>query len=125
MGIIYNLVTNYRGLTLLIPKSAITHVSDRFHPTSIIAACFSKVISMSSYMSVYGSTALVDLDRFFRFLIYTQPVGLLGREISPSQDRYLHTEQHKHRIKACRHKSLEWESNPRSQRSSERRQFMP
>jgi hypothetical protein len=25
-------------------------------------------------MSVYGSTALVDLDRFFSFLIYTQSV---------------------------------------------------
>jgi hypothetical protein len=33
----------------------------------------------------------------FLFLdLYT--VGLLGREISPSQGRYLHTEQHKHRI---------------------------
>jgi hypothetical protein len=31
---------------------------------------------------------------------YTQSVGLLGREISPSQGRYLHTEQYKHRINA-------------------------
>jgi hypothetical protein len=28
---------------------------------------------------IYGSTALVDLGRFFNFLIYTQSVGLLGR----------------------------------------------
>jgi hypothetical protein len=35
----------------------------------------------------------VDLGRFFSlFLIYT----LLGRGISPSQGRYLHTEKHKH-----------------------------
>jgi hypothetical protein len=27
-------------------------------------------------------------------------VGLFGRVVSPSQDRYLHTVQHKHRIKA-------------------------
>jgi hypothetical protein len=27
----------------------------------------------------YGSTALVDLGRFFSFLIYTQSVGILGR----------------------------------------------
>jgi hypothetical protein len=32
----------------------------------------------------------VDLGRFFSFLIYTQSVGLLGQEISPSQGRYLH-----------------------------------
>jgi hypothetical protein len=38
--------------------------------------------------------ALVDLDRFFSFLTYTQSVGLLGRGISPSQGRYLYTEQH-------------------------------
>jgi hypothetical protein len=31
---------------------------------------------------------------------FTQTVGLLGRGISPSQGRYLHTGQHKHRINA-------------------------
>jgi hypothetical protein len=51
-------------------------------------------------MSIYGSIALVDLSRFFSFLIYTQSVGHLGREISPPQGRYLDTEQHKHRINA-------------------------
>jgi hypothetical protein len=30
----------------------------------------------------------------------TQSVGVLGQGISPSQGRYLHTEQHKHRINA-------------------------
>jgi hypothetical protein len=49
------------------------------------------------YLSLYGSTALVDLGRFFSFLIYIQSVGLLGRGISRSQGRYLHAEQHKHR----------------------------
>jgi hypothetical protein len=47
------------------------------------------------YLSIYGSTALVDLGRFFSFLIYTQSAGLLGRGISPSQGCYLHTEQYK------------------------------
>jgi hypothetical protein len=38
---------------------------------------------------------------FFSFVIFfTQTVGLLRRGISPSQGRYLHTEQHKHRINA-------------------------
>jgi hypothetical protein len=43
------------------------------------------------FLSIYGSTALVDLSRFFGFLIYTQPIGLLGQGISPSQGRYLRT----------------------------------
>jgi hypothetical protein len=59
----------------------------------------------------------------FSFLIYTKSVGLLGREISPSQGRYLHTEQHTHRINAHRHACFEWNSNPRSQCSSKPRQF--
>jgi hypothetical protein len=42
----------------------------------------------------------LDLGRFLSFLIYTQSVGLLGRGISPSQGRYLHTKEHKHRISA-------------------------
>jgi hypothetical protein len=32
--------------------------------------------------------------------LFTQTVGLLKQVISPSQGRYLHTEQHKHRINA-------------------------
>jgi hypothetical protein len=43
--------------------------------------------------SINGSTTLVDLGRFLSFLIYRQSVGLLGRGISPSQSRYLHTEK--------------------------------
>jgi hypothetical protein len=63
---------------------------------------------------------------FFSFVIFfTQSVGLLGQEISPSQGRYLHTGQHKQNKRTQRHPCLEWDSNPRSQCSSERRQFMP
>jgi hypothetical protein len=51
--------------------------------------------------------------------------GHLRRGIGPSQGPYLHTERHKHRISAHRHPRPEWDSNPRSQRSSERRQFIP
>jgi hypothetical protein len=58
----------------------------------------------------------------FSFLILRQSVGLLGRGISSSQGRYL---QHRHGINADKHPCVEWDSNPRSQRSSERRQFMP
>jgi hypothetical protein len=42
----------------------------------------------------------VGLVRFFRFLIYTQSVGLIGRVISPSQGLFLYIGQHKHRINA-------------------------
>jgi hypothetical protein len=45
-----------------------------------------------TYIHTYGYTALVDIDRFFSFLIYIQSVGLIGRGISPPQGRYLHTE---------------------------------
>jgi hypothetical protein len=68
--------------------------------------------------------SLLKLFRFFSFLIYTQAVDLLGLGISPSQDRYLHTEKHKHRINTHRHPCLMWDSNPRSQCQSGRRPFM-
>jgi hypothetical protein len=57
---------------------------------------------------------------------YAQSVGLLGRGISPSQGRYLHTEQHQHRINA-HNTDIHALGGIRtqSQRSSERRQFMP
>jgi hypothetical protein len=50
---------------------------------------------------------------------------IFERGISPSQGLYQHIEQHKHRLNAHRHLCLEWDSNPQSERSSERRQFMP
>jgi hypothetical protein len=66
----------------------------------------------------------VGLSPLFSFLIYTQSAGLLGRRISQSKNLYLYTEQHRHRISAHRHPCLEWDSNPRPQCSSGRRQFM-
>jgi hypothetical protein len=80
----------------------------------------------SIQLFIYGSTVLLlDLGRYFNLLILHSLLGLLGGEISPFQGHYLHKEQHKHRINAHRQPFLEWDSNPRSQRSSERRQFMP
>jgi hypothetical protein len=38
-------------------------------------------------LTLSSSTALVDLGRFFSFLIYTQSVRFFGRGISPSQDK--------------------------------------
>jgi hypothetical protein len=74
----------------------------------------------------YGSTALYwALAAFSVILSYTRSVELPGRGISLSQDRYLHAGQQKHNLNAHKHPCLEWDSNQRSQRSSERRQFMP
>jgi hypothetical protein len=81
---------------------------------------------MTIYISIYGSTVLLlDLDHLFSFLILYAVSRTPWTGISPSQGRYLHTEQRKHKINAHRHPCLEWDSNPQSQRSSERRQFMP
>jgi hypothetical protein len=62
---------------------------------------------------------------FNSVIIFTQKVGLLGRVKSPWQGRYLYTGQHKQNKRIHRHQCLEWDSNPRSQCSNERKQFMP
>jgi hypothetical protein len=84
---------------------------------------------LSMHPATYLPTALQTFDGpwpLFQFLdLFTQSVGLLRRGISPSQGRYLHTGQHKHRINAYTHPCLNWDSNPRSQCFSGRRQFMP
>jgi hypothetical protein len=51
-----------------------------------------------SFIYQWFYSPLLDLGLFFSFVIFfTQMVGLLGRVISPSQGRYLHTGQHKHK----------------------------
>jgi hypothetical protein len=90
---------NYSSLSISIIK-IILPVEFREIIGSIFRESYETQIS---YLFIYGCTVLVDLGRFFSFLIYTQSVGLLGRGISPSQGNYLHREQHKHRINAHRH----------------------
>jgi hypothetical protein len=70
-----------------------------------LSVCLSVCLSvyLSIYLWLYSS--LLDLSRFFSFVIYTQSVGLLRMGISPLQGRYLHTEQH-------RHPCLEWVFEP-------------
>jgi hypothetical protein len=59
-------------------------------------------------------------------IFFIQTVGLLGRVISPSQGRYLHAGQHKHRINAYTDiRILSWiRTHDRSFRAR-RRPFMP
>jgi hypothetical protein len=67
---------------------------------AVIVGLLSKLfVAGSLYPSIYDFTALVDLGRFFSFLICTQSVGLPGWGIIPSQGHYLtYTEQHQQRI---------------------------
>jgi hypothetical protein len=73
--------------------------------------------AVSLFISIYGSTALVDLGRFFSFLIRTQSVDRGSERRKTAQTQNKRTQY--------RHPCLEWDSNPRPQRSNERRQFMP
>jgi hypothetical protein len=65
----------------------------------------------------------LDLGRFFSFSIFYTVDMIPWLGISPSQGRYLPTERHKHRINAHRHPCLKWDSSPRSQCLSGRRQL--
>jgi hypothetical protein len=57
-------------------------------------------IYLSIYLSVCGSTALMDLGRLFSYLILCTVGRTPWTGDQPVQGRYLHTEQHKHRINA-------------------------
>jgi hypothetical protein len=59
---------------------------------------------VSAYTSPWLYSRL-DLYRFFSFIIFTHSAELLGLGISPLQDGYLHTKQHKHRINLKIHAS--------------------
>jgi hypothetical protein len=74
-----------------------------------------------SGLSIRGSTALCwTLAAFSVYESYTHSVGHLGRGISPTQGRYVHTEQHKHRLTHTDIHSLrEFRTYDRSVRASE------
>jgi hypothetical protein len=59
---------------------------------------FLSYVKLTKINSLWLYSPLLDLGCLFSFVIYTQSVGLLGQGMSPSLGRYLHTEQHKHRI---------------------------
>jgi hypothetical protein len=83
-----------------------------------LSVCLSVCLSIS--LSLYVSTVLLlDLGRVFSFLILYR-VGRTPWTGDRPVARLLPT----HRINAHRHPWLEWDSNPQSQHSSERRQIM-
>jgi hypothetical protein len=79
-------------------------------------------ISLSIYLSLYLSIYIpfLNLGRFLSFLIFCT-VGRTPWARDQPVARLLST----HRINAHWHPCLEWDSKPRSQCSSRRRQFMP
>jgi hypothetical protein len=105
----------------LISKPIIGHVVKPAPSTSNPHVVLLRILSiyLSIYITIYGSTTLVDLGCFFSLLIlYTvgrtpwpgdQPVA------RPQSTRRRTQTQNKHR-----HPCLEWDSNPRSQCSSGR-----
>jgi hypothetical protein len=68
-------------------------------------------IDVSIYLWLYRALCWF-LSNFSVSWSFTQSEGILGRGISQSQGRYLHTEQHKHRINAHRHPCVKWDSKP-------------
>jgi hypothetical protein len=74
---------------------------------------------LPTHRSGSGSAVLLlDLGHFFSFLV------LYTLSTTPWMGDQPIT-RHTHRMNAHRHPCLEWDLNPRSQCSSERRQFMP
>jgi hypothetical protein len=80
------------------------------------------LIASDIYLSIYPSIH-ISIHLSIRLSIYLS----IYLSIGASAHRKIATYkgQHKHRIHAHRHSYLKWDSNPRSQCTSVRRQFMP
>jgi hypothetical protein len=89
------------GLSVVKNSETYTH----FHIYIYIYICMFVCVHTYDHSFIhqwlYNST-LLGPGLFFSFVnfFFTQTLKLLGRVISPSQGRYLHTGQHKHRINA-------------------------
>jgi hypothetical protein len=97
------------------------------HTLTTHSAPISAFISFRYGFAAVGSrrlTAWTTTRPKHSLSLATQSVGLPGRGIS-RRKAATYTWQHKHKINAHRHPSLEWDSNPRSQCSSGRKPFMP
>jgi hypothetical protein len=75
-----------------------------------------------SFVHQWLYSPLLGRGLFFSSAIFsTWTVELLGRVISPSQGCYLHRATQTQNKRIYKHPCLQWDPNPRSQRSSERR----
>jgi hypothetical protein len=78
------------------------------------------------YRPIQTLAASMKLSVSLQLLDLGQSVGLLGRVISSSQGLYLYTNTEKRTHNTnTKHPCPEWDSNSRSRRPRERRQFMP
>jgi hypothetical protein len=83
-----------------------------FHTFSSSLFSYLPIIRHYILLSIYGCIAVLDLGSFsLSYSIYSRYNSLDGGS-AHRKDRYLHTEQHKHRINAHRYPCLEWNSNP-------------
>jgi hypothetical protein len=101
---VLNSCVNYASLSETM-REILSQIIQKLFLSICLSVCLSVCLSiyyLSLFLSIYVwlYSPLLNLGRFFSFLIYTQSVGLLERGISPSQGRYLHTGQHKQRINA-------------------------
>jgi hypothetical protein len=114
---------------VLMYAAAISPIADFKHPLLPIYPLFSStvfvffcprfLIDMYPCCSYLEHRAPVKPFVSIQYFNPRQSVGFLERGSSSSQGGYLHTEQHKHRIIPDKHSCLEFDSNTRSQRSSE------
>jgi hypothetical protein len=93
-----------------------------WHLINKICLAFNKLLLL-----LWLCNPLLSLDRFFSSFLILYAVGRTPWTGDQPAARPLptHTTTQTNRINAHRHSCLEWDSNPRSSCSSERRQFMP
>jgi hypothetical protein len=94
-----------------------------------VISCY-KVRSISiswqwTSLCIWYYSPFLHFGRLFSFLILYTGGRTPWAGYSPSEGRYLHTQQHKHRKNAPKHPWLKWYLNPRSYCLSLRREFMP
>jgi hypothetical protein len=91
------------------PSSEMPTTFDSYYPKTVSPVTFSgtRILLLLFLFLPLGAQGIRETLISLQFLNLRQSVGLLGRGISPSQGRYLHTGQHKHRINANRHSCLE------------------
>jgi hypothetical protein len=112
--------TTHAPILLTITSSTGTHIQKkRIHRLWITRCTCNKAYSLSMALQSF-----VEPWPLFQFLILYTAGRTPWTGVSPSQGRYLNTEQHKHRINAHRYPCLELDSNQRPQCSSKRRRFM-
>jgi hypothetical protein len=84
------------------------------------------IFSLWLYSPIQALAPSMKLSISLQLLDLGKSIGLFGRVVSLSQGLYLYTNTGKRAHNTnTKHPCAEWDSNPRSRRPRERRQFMP